>query len=147
MHISIDDLKKDIIKRYPDACLGGDFGIVDFHLSMQTKHLVISLSHYSVEKMSYKITFNSFYSHLVSQENITDEKLDKVLRSEHFESQIVCEILNSEYMQYMLERSELKIFLYGEGTENLKQYRVYSANFIVDVLTDKPPVLEMLVMY
>ncbi|MCX3264959.1 hypothetical protein [Pedobacter agri] len=143
MIVSLQEMQEDIFHRFTAQTNGGDFGIIQIDFPLNTEILNVSLVHYKAQNVIYKFSFTSVQSYMVIQENLPDETREGLKYANEFNSVILKELLGSKYMEYLNQWTDLRIFFDDLSLQSIKHYCVYAQNIIVNIITDKIPMIEI----
>jgi len=143
MIVSIDELQIDLFNRFKKTN-GAEFGITKIDFPLKTEKLSLYLEHYRAPEIIYKISFEKILSYVVSQDYLQENNIKDVTYSKDFSSAILKQLDGTKYMDYLNTWTDLKIFFEGEALTAIKQYAVYSQNVMIDIITNKVPIIEII---
>ena len=141
MQVSLEELKKDIKKRFGKELDGTYFGIEKTEYIYRFDRLILQLLHYrdNANNRVYRLTFDK-----VASCRITQESYIHAFEEEIWEGFAFFWInKNSRFKKDFNSWSTYEGIFGAEQFERLKAYRVGGQNNFVDILTTEEPIIEI----
>ncbi|WP_316799050.1 hypothetical protein [Pedobacter frigidisoli] len=142
--MNIQQLNHELKQMFDDQTNGGDFGIIKINFPLDSNLLTIFVKHYKLSDVTFKISFNDYQSYMLTKENLPDKTREQVIYAPATQAIFLKEIVKSEYLNYLNNWTDLKIYFDDRSFEQIRQYSIITQNLIIDVVTDTEPSIEIL---